>query len=132
MICAVVYDELILHFWTPGDLQISRIVTVLACALFFGLLFALLTTIGNSARLSRILALLFSIGFAFLTILEYFIQDSFKTFMILPDIFGNAGHVAGGFSDTLSTIILHGFWRILVILLPILLYAFLGPLGKWG
>lgn len=132
MLCAVLYDELILHFWTPGDLRFSRIVTVLACALFFGLLFALLTTIGNSARFSRILALLFSLGCAFLTILEYFIQDSFKTYMILPDIFGNAGHVAGGFSDTLSTIILHGLWRILVVLLPIILYAFLGHLGKWG
>ena len=132
MLCAVLFDELILYLWTPRDFVFSQLITVLACALFFGLLFALLTTIGNSARLSRILALLFSIGFAFLTILEYFIQDSFKTFMILPDIFGNAGHVAGGFSDTLSTIILHGFWRILVILLPILLYAFLGHLGKWG
>lgn len=132
MIFAVLYDEFILHIWTPGDLQFSRLITVLACALFFGVLFGLLTTIGTSARLSRILALLFSAGFAFFTVLEYFIQDSFKTFMVLADIFGNAGHVAGGFSDTLSTIILHGLWRILVVFLPIILYAFLGHLGKWG
>ncbi len=132
MLCAVIFDEFILNIWTPGGLQFSRLVTVLACAAFFGLLFALLTTIGSSARVSRILALIFSAGFAFLTILEYFIQDSFKTFMLLSDIFGNAGDVAGGFGDTLVTIILHGFWRILVVLLPIILYGFLGHLGKWG
>lgn len=132
MLLAVVYDEFILHIWTPGDFRFPRLVTVLACALFFGFVFALLTTIGTSARLSRILALIFSAGFAFLTILEYFIQDSFKTFMILSDIFGNAGDVAGGFGGTLVTLILHGFWRILVVFLPVILYAFLGHLGKWG
>lgn len=132
MLCAVWFDECILHIWTPGDLQLTRLATVLVCASFFGLLFALLTTIGSSARCSRVLALIFSAAFAFFTILEFFIQDSFKTFMILSDIFGNAGHVAGGFSDTLVTLILHGFWRILIVLLPILLYAFLGRLGKWG
>ncbi|MBQ3357256.1 MAG: LTA synthase family protein [Oscillospiraceae bacterium] len=132
MLFAVVFDEFILHIWTPGDFRLPRLATVLVCALFFGLLFALLTTIGNSARLSRILALVFSTCFAVLTLLEFFIQDSFKTYMILSDIFGNAGHVAGGFGDTLVTLILHGFWRILVVLLPVILYGFLGHLGKWG
>lgn len=132
MLCAVVFDEFILHIWTPRELVFSRLVTVLVCALFFGIVFALLTTIGSSARLSRILALVFSGIFAFFTLLEFFIQDSFKTFMILSDIFGNAGDVAGGFGDTLVTLILHGFWRIIVVLLPIVLYGFLGHLGKWG
>ncbi|MBQ6431008.1 MAG: sulfatase-like hydrolase/transferase [Oscillospiraceae bacterium] len=132
MFCAVVFDEFILHIWTPREFAFPRLVTVLVCAAFFGLVFALLTTIGSSARVSRILALVFSLVFAFFTILEFFIQDSFKTFMILSDIFGNAGDVAGGFGDTLVTLILHGFWRILVVLLPIALYGFLGHLGKWG
>ncbi len=132
MIFAVVFDELVLYFWTPLDVVFPQLITVLVCALFFGLAFALLTTIGRSGRFSRILAIVFSVIVAFFTLLEFFIQDSFKTFMTLSDIFGNAGDVAGGFGDTLVTLILHGFWRILVVLLPIILYAFLGHLGNWG
>lgn len=132
MLCAVIFDEIMLHIWTPQELQFSRIITVTVCALFFGLIFALLTTIGSSAKLSRILALIFSAVFAVLTLLEFFIQNAFKTFMLLSDIADNAGHVAGGFGDTLVTLITQGLWRILVILLPVILYGFLGHLGKWG
>lgn len=132
MLCAVIFDELMLHIWTPQELQFSRIITVTVCALFFGLLFALLTTIGSSAKLSRILALIFSGIYAVLTLLEFFIQNAFKTFMLLSDIADNAGQVAGGFGDTLVTLLTHGMWRILVILLPVILYGFLGHLGKWG
>lgn len=132
MLCAAVFDEFMLHIWTTQDLQLSRLVTVLVCALFFGLLFGLLTTIGTSARLSRILALVFSFAYAFFMLLEFFIQNAFKNYMNMADTFGTAGDVAGGFGSTLSGIVTQGFWRILVILLPILLYAFLGHLGKWG
>ena len=136
ILCIVIYDELLLHLWTqplPGqELQYSRLVTVLVCAQFFGFAFALLTTIGKSATLSRIIALVISVLFGFMTVLEFFIQDSFPNFMMISDILNSAGDVTGGFGDKVTTTVVKGFLRIFIIVLPILLYGILGHLGKWG
>ena len=132
MLCAVLFDELMLHFWTPRELQLGRLCTVIVCAAFFGLLAALPTAIGRSARLSRILALVLSSVAAILSLTAFFIQNAFKSFMLPKDILDNAGHVAEGFGDTLAALLTQGAWRIVVLLLPIVLYGILGHLGKWG
>lgn len=132
MLCAVLFDELMLHFWTPGALHFGRLCTVIVCAAAFGLLLALPTALVRNARLSRILALVLSLIAAVLTLTAFFIQNAFKSFMLPKDILDNAGHVAGGFGDTLLTLLSQGAWRIAVILLPVVLYGVLGHLGKWG
>ena len=132
VLCAVIFDEVMLHLWTPREVQPLRLLTVVVCAAFFGLLLALPTAIGRSAKVSRILALVLSALAAVFTLTEFFIQNAFQSFMLLQDILDNATHVAGGFGSTLTTLLLHGSWRIAIILLPVIAYGVLGRLGGWG
>lgn len=132
LIVSILFDELMLYFWTNDNPSLWRFL----CIFFFGLSFALLlgffSSIGKSAAYSRISAVVFASVWALLMLIEYFCTDAYKGFMSLASIFAGAEGVATGFGDTVFSLVLKGFWRILLIALPIVLYAVFGHWGNWG
>lgn len=117
-----VYDELLLHFWTNENFTVSRFFAVLLFSVATGLFLSFFCTLGKTEKADKITALVMSIVFGVFCLLEFFIKDSFNTFMSLRVVATTTGDVAGEYSGLIFTIILRQFWRILIVALPIIAY----------
>ena len=58
-------------------------------------------------------------------IVEYFVNDAYMSFMQLGTLLGGAKGVATDFGDIVLSLVVRGFWRIVVFFLPVILYALL-------
>lgn len=132
LIFSILFDELMLYFWTNDNPGLGRFLCIFFFGLSFALLLGVLSSIGKSAAFSRISAVVLASVWALLMLIEYFCTDAYKGFMSLASIFAGAEGVATGFGDTVFSLVLKGFWRILLIAVPIVLYAVFGQMGDWG
>lgn len=60
--------------------------------------------------------------FALWFTINYFINESYTTFMNIKDIIQGAGDVVGDFKDTLISLVVNGVWYILLYQVPFILY----------
>lgn len=132
LVFSILLDELLLHFWTLEKASLFRFLCVLFFGLSFGLFVGFLSSLGKSARFSRIFAIVIASVYAILMLIEYFSLDAYKVYMTVASIFAGAGGVATGFGDTVLSVVIKGMWRILLVLLPIILYGVFGHMGNWG
>ena len=124
LLAVAVYDELLLHLWTNQSVAFLRLGVVALFALGFGLLLALLDSL-LPPRVGKYVAVAASLVMAVLYMMEYFIDDSFQTFMPLSVVAAGAGGVAKDFTGTVLTLMRVNLWRIGLILAPIAVYALL-------
>lgn len=126
-----VFDELMLHLWTNQPLALQRLGVVLAFALAFGALLAFVTSL-FPAKAGKGIAVGVSVIFAVLYIAEYFIDVTFQNFMPLSMMAAGAEGVAGTFMFLVWDLIVGHVPHILLMLLPIALYALLGGSAGCG
>ena len=136
----VVYCEVLLHLWTMNDFSLGRFAAVVLFALGFGgLLGQIAGFIGHRTWGKWVTAALAAVVSVFY-IVEYFVNDAYQSFMPMRMLLGGAKGVTTDFGGVVVSLVLSGFWRILVMLLPALLYALLylfglafafSPLVKW-
>lgn len=124
-IFTAVYCELLLHLWISETLIPGRLAAVLAFALGFGGILAQIVSFLGQKRWGKWVSVALVGLVAALYITEYFILDAYMTFMTLGTVFGGAKGVATDFADVAFGLIFRGFWRILVMLLPVFAYALL-------
>lgn len=129
---SIVFDELLLHFWTLEQPNVFRFLCVLFFSLSFALFVGFFSSLGKSAAFSRIFSVVIASIYAIFLLIEYFSLDAYKVYMTPASIFAGAEGVATGFGDTVLSVVIKGIWRILLIILPIVLYAVFGHMGKWG
>lgn len=132
LLISILFDELMLHFWTNDTPSFSRFLCIFLFGLSFALLLGFFSSLGKSATFSRVSAVVLASLWALLMLIEYFCSDAYKGFMTLASIFAGAEGVATGFGDTVFSLVLKGLWRIFLIVLPIVAYAVLGHWGNWG
>lgn len=124
-IFTVLYCETVLHLWITEEFSAGRFAAVLAFALGFGgVLAQIVSFIGHKTWGKWVSVALVGIV-SVLYIVEYFVSDAYVTFMPMGTLLGGAKGVATDFGDVVVTLVLHDFWRILVILLPVIAYALL-------
>ena len=58
-----------------------------------------------------------------LCLVEFFIHDAFSVFMPLISVFATAEGVATGYTSTIASLLLTNIWRIVLVLLPVILFA---------
>ena len=116
------YGEVILNVWTNHPIVWGRLLSVTALALGSGSLLALLVSL-VPGRGQKWLAVVISFVLAVMDLTWYFINESFKIFMTIDTILSGAEGVATGFLDTVLGLLARDWWRIVLMLLPILLYA---------
>lgn len=121
----VVYCETLMHLWITESFSPGRFAAVLAFALGFGgVLGQILGVIGHTKWGKWVAAV--AVGLvSVLYIVEYFVSDAYVTFMSMGTLLGGAKGVATDFGDVVLTLVVRDFWRILVVLLPTLLFALL-------
>lgn len=132
VILSVLFDELMLHFWTTDALRLGRVLSIVLFTGSFAVLLAFFVSLGNTAKLCRILALVFASIMAVLYLVEFFLDDAFKVFMSPLDIFERTGDIAGDFASTVFVQVLKNFWRILLLLAPIVVYGIFAHRCQWG
>lgn len=128
----VAYDELILHIWITDALQPGRLLAVLAFALGFGCVLALLASLLPRAGSSKWMTVGLSAAVSVICLMEYFLLDAYKVFMPPITIISGAGGVAGEYLDIVLSLLGRNLWRIGLMLLPVLLYALFCHSGKPG
>ena len=128
----VLVYELLLHFWSTEDLVFGRIVSISLFALGFGGVLGLIAGLIPNAKAERWYTIIVTTLLAVLYLTEFFLLDAYRNFMPFVTIFAGAGGVATGFLDIVLGLLLRDIWRIIVMLLPIVLYAFLTHPVKTG
>ena len=121
----VVYCEVLLHLWTMNDFSLGRLAAVVLFALGFGgLLGQIAGFIGHRTWGKWVTAALAAVVSVFY-IVEYFVNDAYQSFMPMRMLLGGAKGVTTDFGDVVVSLVLNDLWRILVMLLPALLFALL-------
>ena len=122
-VALVLYCELILHSWISKEISGGRLAAVLAFALGFGCVLALVVSfVGHTAWGKWVTVGITGLIAAFY-IVEYFVCDAYMVFMPMGTLLGGAKGVATDFGDVVIQVVIRDFWRILVIMAPVVLYA---------
>lgn len=123
LIFVVLYNELLVHLWSASSLNLGRLAAVSAFALGFGGLIALLVSVINAPKAQKWVTVGVAFLLAVLYLVEYFLYDAYKLFMTLSAVANGAGGVATGYLDTVLALLAKNWWRILLVLLPVILYG---------
>lgn len=122
-IFAVVYCETLMHLWITEEFMFGRFAAVLAFALGFGGLLGQITSFLGHKKWGKWVsfALVFLVSAFY--IVEYFVAVSYQSFMTISTLLSGAKGVATDFADVVINLVINDFWRIIVIVLPAVLYA---------
>lgn len=118
----LVYHEVLLHLWTTPDGNLHQLAAVFLFALTTGAVLALAVSF-LPAKAGKWVSFGGGIVLTVLYMTEYFLENAFQLFMSLSVVAAGAGGVATDFADTVKTLIAIHFWRIVLLLLPTILFA---------
>lgn len=126
----VLYCETLLHLWVTEEFSFGRFAAVLAFAVGFGGILAQIVSFLGHKTWGKWVSVGLVTLVAALYIVEYFVSDAYVTFMDLGTLLNGAKGVATDFADVVVGLVLRDFWRIIVILLPVIAFALLArPVG---
>ena len=126
------YVETLLFIWTADAFVPGRFAAIMLFALAFGSFLGFFVSFLPPKGEKWVTVLLSSL-LAVLGLTEFFIHDAFQVFMPLISIFTTAEGVATGYADIIANLLLKNIWRIVLVLLPVILYAILsiGTRKSW-
>lgn len=121
----VVYCETLLHLWVTQEFSWVRFAAVVAFAIGFGgVLAQIFSFIGHKTWGKWASVGIMTLVTVFYLV-EYFVSDAYVNFMPMGTLLSGAKGVATDFADVVLGQVTRGFWRILVMLLPVMGYALL-------
>ena len=124
-VVTVLWCETLMHFWVMETFSAGRYLAVVCFAVGFGGMIGQIFSFLGQKNWGKwvctgIMALL-----TVLYIVEYFVNDAYMSFMGLETLLGGAKGVATDFADVVLSLVVRGFWRIVLFFLPVILYALL-------
>ena len=125
----VLFNELLLHFWTADTIVFGRLLTVTLFSLAFGGTLGALTNL-LKPKAQKWTAVAISILVSVLSLMEYFLHDAYQNFMPFVTIFAGAGGVMTDYLEMIVSLLVRNLWRIGLVLLPIVLYAMFATCRK--
>ena len=124
-IVTVLYCETLLYLWVAEEMLPGRFAAVLAFALGFGGMLAQIVSFLGHKKWGKWVTVALVGLVSVMYIVEFFVNDAYMSFMPLGTLLGGAKGVATDFGDVVIDVVVKDFWRILVILLPTVLFALL-------
>ena len=121
----VLYNELLLHFWTVDAVVPARALTVTLFALAFGGALGFLASL-LGPRAQKWTSVVITVLISVVTLMEYFLHDAYQNFMPFVTIFAGAGGVMTDYLSMVLSLLVRNLWRIGLVLLPILVFAIFG------
>ena len=124
-VLTIVYCESLLHLWTMKAFSGGRFAAVLTFALGFGGILGLFFCFIGKKTWGKWVSTGVMTVLTVYYIVQYFVNDAYMCYMPIAMLLGGAQGVATDFFGIVVHLILQDFWRILVFLLPTVLYALL-------
>ena len=125
----VLFNELLLHFWTAEAIVPGRLLTVTLFSLAFGGALGALTCL-LKPKAQKWTAVGISVLVSVISLMEYFLHDAYQNFMPFVTIFAGAGGVMTDYLAMILSLLARNLWRIGLVLLPIVLYAIFATCKK--
>ena len=125
----VLFNELLLHFWTVETIVPGRLLTVTLFSLAFGGALGALTCL-LKPKAQKWVAVVIAVLVSVLNLMEYFLHDAYQNFMPFVTIFAGAGGVMTDYLEMMISLLLRNLWRIGLVLLPTVLYAIFATCKK--
>ena len=122
VVFAIFYNELVLHLWVADSLHVGRFLAILAFAVGLGSVLSLLISLITGPKAQKWVTGILTLILAVIYLVEYFLFDAYKTFMTLAAVANGAGGVATGYLETVLSLLANNWWRIVLMLLPVILY----------
>ena len=115
------FYTLLFHLYVGSEMNFGRRFGIFLFAMAFGMLSALIATISKKRKTHTILAVVVTVFWAVLFLMEYFIYDAFKNYYTINGIFGAgaANATQEDFAARTFDSIRRGLWRILLYAVPI-------------
>lgn len=122
------YYEILFKISTVGEFWSVGTVITIIFSIVAGLVLYLLSSLFSNEKVNRGISIAFLLLGAFIFLIEYFVYREFKIFYDINTVTGGAGHVVGDFMDEIYSLVFcfNGISKIILFLLPTLIYAFLG------
>ena len=117
------FCECLMHIWIADELSLGRFAAVALFALGFGCILGTITSFFNWRGMDKWVAVILSFLVIVLYMVEYFVCETYQTFMTLQSILTGAKGVATDFADVVIRVVIQGLWRIALVLLPLVLYT---------
>lgn len=117
---AVCFLELLFHFWVGGSLSAASLLNLIGFSLAFGGILSLLAALlpQRGIKWASALSILFC---AVVMMVELLVSQAYGSFMRPTRILTGAAGVLTDYTDVVIDMILNNWWRILIVLIPILL-----------
>ena len=120
--CMAVYSEVLLHLWITEEIHIGRLLAIVLFALALGSVLGLLTTLLPPKGRKRA-ATTVSVFLACIVMAQFMLKETFQNFMTVQTMTAGAGGIAQDFLGQTVSMIIANLGRILLILLPPVLYG---------
>ena len=118
----LLWCEVLMHLWISDDFSFIRLLQVtffaLGCSNILGFLLSLIPK-----KAQKPTAIVLSLLLVVLYMTMYYVSDAYTVFMPVSNIFDGAGGVLTDFGGVIVALILRDWWRILLVLLPIILFT---------
>ena len=119
----IFFCEAMLHLWCMDSFSFHRFVTVIFFALGFGGLVSQIVSFFGCRKWSKGLTIAVCFLLTAFTMVEFFVEFSYQTYMPVSTLVSGAKGVATDYADVVIELVIKQFWRILVVLLPIVAYG---------
>ena len=116
------FYEAFLYFGTAETVVMERFLVIMLLALGFSSAIALVVSF-FPPKAQKWIGFSTVLLMGVLCIVQYFIRDAYQVFMTFEGILNGAGGVATNYLDVVVGLLARNLWKILLLLLPIFLYA---------
>ena len=125
---AVCFLELLFHIWVGGSISIAALLNLAGFSLAFGGLLNLLAAVlpPRACKWVSALSILFC---AIVVMVELLLEQAYGSFMRPTRILTGAAGVLTDYTDVVIEMILNNWWRILIVLIPVVLVLVSGKPG---
>lgn len=118
-----VYCETLLHLWIMDSFSAGRFAAVLLFAVGFGGILSQIASFIGHKKWGKWITVALTFVIAVFYIVEYFVNDAYMGFMTMETLLSGAKGVATDFADVVVSLVIRDFWRIILMVLPVVLFA---------
>lgn len=119
----VIYNEVLLHLWCQDGFHFGRFLAVMLFAAGCGGVLSLPSSFIPNRKWKKGVVIAIALIISVFWLAEYCIRDSYQTFMTPKLMIGGAGGVAQDYMQQVITVVSANWWRIGLVLAPILVYG---------
>ena len=116
------FCEVMVHLWSCDQFVFGTFLQISLFGAGFGGILAFMVSLFPE-KPQKWVAFAISLLIVILYMTQYFVQDAFMVFMPLDGMADGAGGVMSDFGDVIIALLLYDWWRVLLVLLPIILFA---------